>query len=72
MRALAKTLSDKIEKAREQYANGDMTVRNRLKATILANEKENEKLEMQIRQLEKDIRNSENILLNQKRANHYE
>ena len=49
-----------------------MTVRNRLKATILANEKENEKLEMQIRQLEKDIRNSENILLNQKRANHYE
>lgn len=72
MRALAKTLSDKIEKAREQYANGDMTVRNRLKATILANEKENEKLEMQIRQLEKDIRNSENILLNQKQANHYE
>lgn len=66
MKALAKTLSDKTEKAREQYAGGDTVVRNRLSGTILKNEKEGEKLEMQIRQLEKDIRNSENILLNQK------
>lgn len=66
LKALAKTLSDKTEKAREQYAGGDTTVRNRLSNTILKNEKEGEKLEMQIRQLEKDIRNSENILLNQK------
>lgn len=66
LKELAEILSDKTEKARTQYANANKSVRKQLSADILKNEKELEALEIQIRQMEKNIRNNENILLNQK------
>jgi len=64
MRTLAKTIADRTEAAREQYAAGNTAEKDRLKAMIMKNEKDGEALEMQIRQMEKDIRNAENRLLN--------
>lgn len=64
MKALATVLSNKTQAAREQYAHSDMTEKNKLKATILKYEKDSEDLYLQIKKMEKGIRNAENKLLN--------
>lgn len=65
LKAMAKTLDDKTEKMRELYAKGNKSDKRQFCDTIMKSEKESEKLEIQIKQMEKDIRNTENILLNQ-------
>ena len=54
------TLATALDKARKYYSKANAQERNELKEEILKSEKQYERLEMDIKQLEKDIRNSEN------------
>lgn len=54
------TLATALDKARKYYSKANAQERNELTEEILKSEKQYERLEMDIKQLEKDIRNSEN------------
>lgn len=63
MKANLDALAAALDKARNYYAKATAQERPELKEEILKSEKQYENLEMQIRQTEKEIRNSENQLL---------
>lgn len=63
MRNNLATLDKAIEKARDYYATANAQERKKLKGEILKSEQQYENLEIQTRQLEKEIRNAENNLL---------
>lgn len=61
------TLGQALEQARDIYATANNYERNELRSEILASEQKLHELLVDIRQLEKDIRNSENIHLTNNR-----
>lgn len=65
MKSNLNTLDKALEKARNYYAKANDQDRNALKGEIIISEQQYELLEMQIKQIEKDIRNSENSYLKQ-------
>lgn len=64
LKSILENLSAKTDRMREQYSKGNIAERKKLAPAILKNEKETENIERQIKALEKSIRNTENILLN--------
>lgn len=64
LKSILENLSAKTDRMREQYSKGNIAERKKLTPAILKNEKETENIERQIKALEKSIRNTENILLN--------
>ena len=56
-----KTIEKTLALTRNYYASANQKDRDELKSSIINDENELYKLEIEIRQLEKEIRNSENL-----------
>lgn len=65
MKSNLETLDRALETARNYYAKANIQERNTLKVEIIKSEQQYEYLEMQIKRIEKEIRNSENSYIKQ-------
>ncbi|MDO4159659.1 MAG: hypothetical protein Q4D41_04310 [Prevotellaceae bacterium] len=66
MKREAETLSDSLDKSRQNYSKATSTAKRQLASQIMNSEKKLEQLNEYIKTLEKEIRNTENLLISKK------